>query len=193
MIGAGLLLGGGTRPTSLDAPAQTEVPAETGANTWTVIPEDSALTFSGVHEGRPYRGRAEVWRADIVFSPDDLAGSSVTVEVDAGNVRTGDAFYDASIREGDWLAVSRHPTILFVSTGFEASDGGYVATGDLTLKGETRPVSFPFTLTIDGDRAQMTGELPLSRLDWGIGVASDAGADWVADEIRLGFSVAATR
>ena len=192
---AAVILGGaalvGASRSSAGSALDRAVPSVAGA--WTIDYEASQLSFGGVHDGRDYSGAAETWTGVIVFDPDAVQDAAVTVEVDTATIRTGDAFYDASIREADWMNIARFPTLTFASTRFEQTAEGYTAFGDLTLRGETRPVSFPFTLTMTDDQAIMEGELVLSRLDWGIGVASDPTADWVADDITLSFNVVASR
>src|SRR5690606_2403052 len=49
---------------------------------WTVVPDQSRITFSGEANGSPFEGRFEDWSASIAFDPKDLAQSSATVTID---------------------------------------------------------------------------------------------------------------
>ena len=62
------------------------------------------------------------------------------------------------------------------------AEPGYLALGTLTLRGESRPVNLPFSLSIDGNRATMTGQTTLDRRDFGIGAT-------YRDEATAGFEV----
>jgi len=87
--------------------------------------------------------------------------------------------------------VAAHPTATFRTTRIRARDGGYEARGDLTIKGETRSVDLPFRLTIDGDRATMTGSLTIDRRDFGVGAG--AADDLISREITIDVRVDADR
>ena len=72
-------------------------------------------------------------------------------------------------------------------------EGAYVAEGELTMRGVTKPFALPFTLKIEGDRAEMSAAVPLNRLDFGVGEAADASGGWVSLEIPLSIKVVAQR
>ena len=84
----------------------------------------------------------------------------------------------------DFFAVSDFPTATFQAEIFAdpSGDSQYVAEGSLTLKGVTVPVTLPFLLELDQNKASMQGELSLNRQDFGIGAN-------LPDESNLGFGV----
>ena len=63
--------------------------------------------------------------------------------------------------------------------------GGFVADGELELKGMKREVAVPFAWQVNDGRAIMRGELVLRRLDFGIGVAVEE----VGDDVRVSFEI----
>lgn len=73
----------------------------------------------------------------------------------------------------EYFNAEAHPTAQFIADITKA-DAGFLATGTLTLKGNTVPVELPFDLAIDGDRATMSGALTLDRRDFGIGGESES-------------------
>ena len=68
-----------------------------------------------------------------------------------------------------------------------------MAEGTLTLRGAAVPVTLPFTLTLDGARAEMSGRAVLQRLDFGVGRGPDAAGAWVSLDIPVEVKVVATR
>ena len=68
------------------------------------------------------------------------------------------------------LDAGRHPVIRFDLRSLEPVGGvRYSARADITMKGRTRPVTFPLDLRVAGDRAHLTGAFTLDRTDFGIG------------------------
>jgi polyisoprenoid-binding protein YceI len=97
----------------------------------------------GLHhrlERQAIQGRFDKWTADILFSPDALEGSKVSVAIDMASVKTGDEQRDASLPSGDWFDAAAHPKATFTATKFEKTgEGRFVAHGTLSLRGVSRP------------------------------------------------------
>jgi polyisoprenoid-binding protein YceI len=126
------------------------------------------------------------------------AASSVDLVIDAASVDTGNADRDAHLRSGDFLDVETHPAISFVSTGVEQIDDEvYRVTGDLTIKGNTRPVVVDFTLTgsaldpFGNLRVGFEGALVIKRSDWELtwNAVLETGGVLVSDKIQIEFDV----
>jgi cytochrome b561 len=172
------------------APAEPDAPSA-----WRVDTRSSTIGFGYTYEddsgATPFNGRFTRWRADIRFDPDNLDASRVAVTIEPASASTGVAAHDGALPGEEWFDAAAHPTATFRTTRIRARDGGYEARGDLTIKGQTRSVDLPFRLTIDGDRAAMTGSLTLDRRDFGIG--EGAGDDLISREIRIDVRVDADR
>lgn len=84
---------------------------------------------------------------EFIYDMETQELSEVEVSIDAASVNTFDAARDGHVRNKDFLDVSTHPEITFVATGGSAtSDTAGTVTGDLTILGETRPVTLDVTL-----------------------------------------------
>lgn len=161
---------------------------------WRVDPAQSSIRFSGTHAGAAFNGRFDVWTADIRFDPANLAASKAIVTIDTASAKTGDAFQERTLRDGEWFDVRRHPQARFETTSIvRVAENRYLANGTLTLKGRATAVAMPFELTINGAAATMRAQLPLDRLTLGLGTASDPNAEWVSRQIPLTIQVRATR
>lgn len=173
------------------APADT---AALEAGNWTVDYETSSISFSGLHEGDPYTGEFEDWRAAITFDPNTLDTARASVIVATGSASASKKLYTDTLSGPEWFHVSAFPEAQVNLTDFESlGQDRYRAQATLTLKGATVTAPFDFGLAIENGTARMTGETSLSRGALDLGMASDPGADWVGDEVQVTVEVNATR
>jgi cytochrome b561/polyisoprenoid-binding protein YceI len=177
------------RPVAAPAPASAAGPAVA----WKVQ-KGSTLGFATSWSGTPLLGRFERWTADILFSPDDLAHSKVTVSVDVTSARTGDDQRDASLPAPDWFDAAAHPKAVFIATKFDHPGGDrYVAHGTLTLRGVSKPLDLPFRLTINGAAAKVSAETSLDRLAYGVGQGEFEQTDQVPAKVAVRVQLTALR
>lgn len=89
----------------------------------------------------------------------------------------------------DFFEVEKHPESKFVATKFEKkSDGVYHLSGDFTLRGVTKNITFPTTVKQDGDSVVITAEFDINRQDYGIkykGMADNLIKDKVVIKLNL--------
>ena len=128
--------------------------------------------------------------------------SAVEVTIDAASIDSRDEKRDAHLRSPDFLDVENHPTIEFRSTDVEVIDDERLqVSGDLTIRGVTRPVTLD--ATFDGEfgdpwgnqRVGFTASTEIDREDWGLtwNVALETGGVLVARKARLELTVSAVR
>ena len=162
---------------------------------WTIDPAGSEIAFSGSNAGKAFKGTFQSWKGKIDFDPEVPEAAKVEISVDLASARTGDATYDKALPQKDWFDTAAASTATFTANAIRRGEGanGYVADGSLKIRGKAVAVSLPFTLAIDGDKAEMTGRAQLKRLDFGIGKGSDADGSWVSLEIPVDVKVTATR
>ena len=78
-----------------------------------------------------------------IETADDGTLQSIEATIDAASIDTAEAKRDAHLRSPDFLDLEKHPNLIFRSTAIQArSDGKYLVKGNLTIREETRPVSF---------------------------------------------------
>ncbi len=128
--------------------------------------------------------------------------SSVGVTIDAVSVDTGDEKRDAHLRSADFLDVENHPTLEFRSTDVEVVDDERLrVTGDLTIRGVTRPVEL--TVEFDGvalspwgqEVIAFTARTEFDREDFGMtwNQALETGGVLVGKKVSIEISVQAVR
>ncbi|WP_297297460.1 YceI family protein [uncultured Methylovirgula sp.] len=164
------------------------------APNWTVDLAKSKLGFSGTQTGEPFTGSFTRYDARIAFDPAHLEASHLTVTVDLASATTGDTQRDTALPGDDWFDIAHFPQASFVSdTVRKKPDGTYQATGRLTLRGITHPLTLPFTLDIKGGSAHAKGHAALIRTAFGIGQGQWATGDYVALEVGVDIDLVATR
>jgi polyisoprenoid-binding protein YceI len=130
------------------------------------------------------------------------ANSSLQVTIQAASIDTGNADRDNHLRSNDFFDMEQYPTITFVSTSVEpVSDSVFRVTGDLTIKGVTKPVTVDFELTgsatdpYGNERIGLEGRATVNRKDWGVNwnAALEAGGVLVSEKVDLEFDVSAIK
>jgi polyisoprenoid-binding protein YceI len=149
----------------------------------------SELRFRATQAGAEFEGRFARFSASIVFDERDLAGSRFDVEVTTASVETQDADRDTALKDADFFHVGKYPQARFVATKFRRVASGFVADGQLTLRGVTRPVPVSFTFTRAGTGATLTGTALLRRLDFGVGQGEWRSTDAVGNEVKVLFTL----
>lgn len=110
--------------------------------TWVIDPIHSEIAFSVRHLGiANVRGRFDEFEGEIVLAENPLE-SSVTATIKIASVSTAHEQRDNHIRSEEFLHAEEFPEMTFRSTGIRpGSGGGFLADGELTVRGVTRPVT----------------------------------------------------
>ncbi|WP_241384973.1 YceI family protein [Rhodococcus sp. CH91] len=177
--------------------ATTTFPGLT-TGTWTIDPVHSSVGFAVRHlMVSKVRGKFDTFSGRIEV--DENGTASVHAEIDVTSIDTNNADRDAHLRSADFFEAERYPTATFTSTAVRADGENYVATGDLTLHGVTRPVEL--TLEFNGVNPGM-GQGPvagfeattvISRKDFGISLEMplEGGGAVVGDKITITLEIEA--
>lgn len=161
---------------------------------WNVDYGKSRLGFRVNWGHEPYVAQFHSWKADIDFDPADLVHSRAAVDIDVTSESSDDEQTDDGVKGAQGFDADRFPAAHFATTGFAPRGGSaYVATGTMSIKGFARPVTLPFTLTISGATAHMTGQAHLSRADFQVGTGTWAKPDPVAYEVTVNIDLVATK
>src|SRR5215470_16262106 len=112
--------------------------------TWEIDPTHSQVSFAlRVMSVTTTRGSFNVLRGQLQIDEQNPANSWVEAEVDAASITTHNLLRDTHLRSNAFFAVKKYPTVSFKSTHVEHIGGSaYQVTGNLTLLGTTRPITF---------------------------------------------------
>jgi polyisoprenoid-binding protein YceI len=148
------------------------------------------------------RGRFTKWNAKLALDTEDLARSSVEVEIDAASLDTGVADRDAHLRSPDFLDAQKHPTLSYRSRRVEAvSKERLRVVGDLTIRDVTREVVLDVEYGGQGkdpwgnQRVGFTATASLNRKEFGLtwNQALETGGVLVADRVDVEIELQAIR
>lgn len=165
------------------------------APSWNVDKAASAVGFTAVQNNAEVQGSFTDYDADIRFDPENLAQSSVKIAVKLSSVTASYQDVAATLATPDWFNTDAFPEAVFEATKFTHKAGKeYLAEGTLTLKEKVQPVTLAFTLEEYGaTTAKVTGTTTLSRTAFGVGSGQWAATDLVKDEVKIAFTLVASR
>lgn len=113
----------------------------------------SQLLFTYNHLGlSTQHARFVGFEGSVAFDPENPADSSVEVTIDLASVRTVSSMLDDDLKSENFFDVANHPTATFKSTEVRQTGAATgLITGDLTIKGITRPVTLDVTFNFAGE------------------------------------------
>ena len=134
----------------------------------------------------------------INFDGKDVTKSTVEFNAKMTSVDTGVANRDTHLRSADFFEVEKFPEMTFKSTKVEKSGNQWTITGNLTLKGVTKQVSFPFNIAgfIPGERGTRMGataETMINRKDFGVNYGNKLpnGTPQLSDDVKVILNIEA--
>lgn len=170
---------------------------------WNIDPAHSEIGFAAKHMMiSTVRGRFSEISGYIEFEEGAPEDSKIDVEIDVASVDTRQEPRDEHLRSADFFDAENHPVMKFVSTKVDKVKGNeYKVTGDLTIRGTTKPVTLDATFEgvhpdpWGGTRAGFTATGKINRHDFGLNwnAAIEAGGVVVGPEIKIQLEVEAVK
>jgi polyisoprenoid-binding protein YceI len=161
---------------------------------WVFDPMHTQVEFAAKHLGMmTVRGNFLDVTANGYIDPDHPEASTVDVTIQAASIHTHNPQRDNDLRSSNFLEIDKYPTITFKSTKIEAvGQDRYTLTGDLTIKGTTRPVTLTVTKygefndPMMGHRIAYSAEGKINRKDFGMTFNMILDGRWlVSDEVQV--------
>ena len=181
----------------------TTATTTTLTGSYALDPTHTRLGFTARHAMvTKVRGSFEQFEGSAELDFDDPTRSTASVTFDIASIATGQKQRDEHLRTNDFFDAATYPKGTFVSTGITTvDDDTFAMTGDLTLKGVTKPVTITWEHTgtaqdpYGNTRAGFEGKAVINRKDWGIeyNAALETGGVLISDKITLEFDVSAIK
>jgi polyisoprenoid-binding protein YceI len=164
--------------------------------TWKLDPAHSSAEFKVKHMMiSNVKGTFSALSGTLTENTTDPTLSSVEASVDIGSVSTGDAQRDGHLKSADFFDAEKFPTMRFKSTQVERkSEGEYRVTGDLTIHGVTKPVTFavegptaPGKDPWGNTRIGISATTKINRKDFGLtwNAALETGGILVGEDVQI--------
>ena len=136
------------------------------------IDEKSEVSFTIKNFGLNTSGTLKGLKGSIKFDSSNPTASTFDVSVDVNTINTGIENRDNHLTKEEYFDVEKYPTITFASNGVKKDNEGYSVTGNLTIKGITQNISFPFKAENKDGGILLTGEFTINRKDFNVGGSS---------------------
>jgi polyisoprenoid-binding protein YceI len=162
--------------------------------TWKIDPSHTNVEFSAKHMMfTTVKGRFADVDGTVTLAGTAPAAASVDVTMKAASIDTRTEQRDQHLRSADFLNVERFPEMTFKSTKVEGSNEQFVLTGDLTIRGTTRPVSLDVSFEGSGkdpwggERLGFSASGKIDRRDFGLvwNQALEAGGVLVSNDVKI--------
>jgi len=166
--------------------------------TYKIDPYHSDIAFKVKHMMiSTVNGCFQKFDATMESSTEDFSDAKITFECDVDSVYTNISDRDAHLKSPDFFAADEFPKITYSSTSIEKDGEDYIVTGDLTIRGITKPIVLDGSY--NGNDVDMYGNTKhgfelsgkVNRADYGLtfNALSGKGNAMVGDEIKLIVSI----
>jgi polyisoprenoid-binding protein YceI len=146
------------------------------------------------------RGKFTAFTVVIDYNEADITKSSVTATIKADSIDTGIEKRDEHLKTADFFDAAKYPEITFQSKRVEKKGKQFVATGTFTMRGVSKEISIPFTMTgkYTNPKTQaltygFSARLVLNRRDYGINWQHNTVPNWVGDDVAIELDLITSR
>jgi polyisoprenoid-binding protein YceI len=148
------------------------------------------------------RGSFDEFEGSIHIDGDNPANSSGRVTIQAKSINTRNSQRDEHLRSNDFLDMDNNSEITFVSSGIkQTGDAEFVVSGDLSIRGVSKPIEIPFEYTgsatdpFGNQRLGLEGSVVINRKDYGVSwnAALEGGGVLVSEKVTLEVEVSAIK
>lgn len=152
------------------------------------VEQGSTLTFAIKNLGVNVNGSFTGVDGTINFDLQNIGTSNFDVTINAATVNTDNVLRDEHLKGESYFDVQNYPRIRLASTQITGKNGSYVFTGNLTIKGKSKILSFPFTASVVANGLVFKGSFKMNRRYFAIG-----GASTIADELQVNLNIIAKK
>ena len=174
---------------STTAAADTKPAA--GAKAYAITAENSKVEFTGSKVTGKHDGGFKTFTGHFTVEDGVPVGNDHKVEIDMNSTFADDEKLTGHLKSPDFFDVAKYPQTTFDVTELKKdSDTAYTVSGNFKLHGVEKNISFPATVTRDGDTVNIKAEFDINRKDFGIVYAGKAD-DLIRDEVVIRLDLTA--
>jgi polyisoprenoid-binding protein YceI len=165
-----------------------------GAETYLITPENSKIEFVGSKVTGKHDGSFQKFSGEIHYTG-DVTTSHVTITIETDSLTTDTPDLTKHLKTADFFDVAKYPQAKFESTAIKTGgDKGasHTITGNLTLHGVTKSVTFPATIAVAADAVTVDSTFAINRKHFEINYAG-ATDNLIRDDVVLTLKIKATK
>ena len=175
--------------------AKTASPASAApATKYLITSQNSKIEFVGSKVTGSHNGSFQDFSGQIDYTGNvETSHVNITIKTDSLNTDTADL--TKHLKTADFFDVAKYPDATFVSTSIKAGGekgASHTITGNLTLHGATKSVTFPATIAVTPDVASVDANFSINRKDFGINYAGAAN-NLIRDDVVLTLTIRANK
>lgn len=148
----------------------------------------STISFTGSKVTGTHSGGWSDYTCDVVIPDGDFTQAKINLEIDMTSTFSDDKDLTDTLKSEKMFDVETYPTANFVSTSIEGEDGEYKVSGNLTLHGVTKNVTFTTDVELDEETLIAEAEFSINRKDFDINYDGLAG-DLIREKVLMLFYV----
>ena len=179
------------KPRATTGAATQASPQNVSGQKYLITTQNSKIEFTGSKVTGSHNGSFQKFSGEI-----DYAGapekSRVSVTMETASLIVDDPKLTEHLKTADFFDVAKFPEAKFVSTEIKPGGGNYTVTGNLTLHGVTKSVTFPATINVTPDVATVDSTFSINRKDFGISYAG-APDNLIRDDVVLKLTIRANK
>ncbi|NTD96845.1 YceI family protein [Agrobacterium tumefaciens] len=151
---------------------------------YTVDPAKSTITWVGKKVTGSHNGTIALQSGTLNVDGKKVIGGTFTIDMNSIKDADGSAKLEGHLKADDFFGTAKFPTSTFVITKVAGSGASLTVTGNLTIKGITKPVSFPATVAVnaDGTVSALAGKILVDRTKYDIRYGSKSFFDSIGDK-----------
>lgn len=155
-----------------------------------VFGEGSRIEFVASKVTRSHTGGFGAFAGEVRVYDGDLERAEIEAAIDIASIYTDEPDLTAHLKTPDFFDVVQHPKAAFESIMVSKTDAGYDISGELTLHGVTKRITFPAAVRLDGDMLDASAEFSINRQDFGISYPG-LPDDLIRDNVLLRLKISA--
>ncbi|WP_419420298.1 YceI family protein [Legionella sp. D16C41] len=162
---------------------------------WKILPNQSNITFTAIQNHAPVSGQFKRFNGKIIADTEHYQASEIEINIDIASLTASYRDLVSMLLSAEWFDVKKYPTATFKANNFKKiNENTYLATGELTIRDKTSPLTLTFTLEKNTQGyAIVQGYTTIKRTFFGVGQGSWAETDTINDEVKITFKIAAQK
>jgi|SRR5882672_2659471 len=149
----------------------------------------SSLTFTFEQAGAENRGTFKQFATVLNYDEKNLAASTLSVKVQIASLDTQDNDRDTTLASAELFDTQKFPAATYAANSLVREANGLVALGKLTLRGVTKDLRVPLAVHTTATGLELSGEVTIKRLDYGVGQGEWKSTESVGDAVKLQYKV----